>query len=82
MIRNLVLVAGFTAAMTAPGFAAEWVVIRATDGCYVTDQGGAGEDKVGGPYASQEEATAGMKRIPMCDEANVNLDPDEDRDTK
>ena len=83
MFRKLMLVAGFTAAtmaMASPGFAAEWVVIHATDGCYVTDE--MGGDKVGGPYATKEEATAEMKKIPMCDEANVTLDPDEDRDSR
>lgn len=81
MLRNIMLVAGFTVATTAPGFAAEWFVIRGADGCFVTDQKSAGEDAVSKGYASEAEATEEMKAIAACDEANTNLDPDEDRDT-
>lgn len=81
MLRKTMMTAGLVLAMTAPGFAAEWVVIKSSDACYVTDEKGPGEDQVSEAYATEAEATAAMKKIAQCDKVNIDLDPDEDDET-
>ncbi|MCP4384838.1 MAG: hypothetical protein GY798_26070 [Hyphomicrobiales bacterium] len=80
MLKIMVMVSGLVLAMTAPGFAADWVVIKAVDGCYVTRHKKAGENQVGGAHASRSEATKAMRSIPACETANIDVDPDTDSD--
>ncbi len=80
MLMKTVMAAGLVLAMTAPGFAAEWVVIKAADGCFVTDHKRAHENQVGGAHASRAEATKAMNAIPACETANIDVDPDTDSD--
>jgi hypothetical protein len=72
MSHKLILAAALFGAMSTSAFA-EWNLVSAVDanGCAAVErEAGAGEEKLGGPYATMEEAEAAKKDFAKCVEVN------------
>jgi hypothetical protein len=83
MLRRLIVTGALLAVFTAPSLAADWYVLKsesapetAENMCMVVDRMAvAGEVKVAGPFASEEEGTADSKENLECKgkEQNQNM---------
>lgn len=72
MSPKLILAVALFGAMSTSAFA-EWNLVSSVSasGCAAVERAaGAGEEKVGGPYATQADAEAAMKDHAKCTEAN------------
>jgi hypothetical protein len=72
MYAKLIVAAALFGAMSTSAFA-EWNLVSSVDasGCAAVErEAGAGEEKLGGPYATEEDAKAAMKDFAKCAEVN------------
>jgi hypothetical protein len=72
MSHKLIIAVALFGAMSTSAFA-EWNLVSSVSasGCAAVERAaGAGEEKLGGPYATMEEAEAAMKDYAKCVEAN------------
>ena len=71
MSPRLIVAVALFGAMSTSAFA-EWNLVSAVDsaGCSAVERAaGAGEEKLGGPYATMEEAEAAKKDFAKCAES-------------